>query len=103
MTLDGLIKTTAVAALIAVSTASAANAWQRNGTVTGWRGTASVNASGSCYGGTCSRNVTRTGPYGYSMNRQGSVSCAGGTCSGSRTTTGPYGGTITRQGTVTRY
>lgn len=67
-----------------------------------WRGPASVNASGSCAGGTCSRSVTRTGPYGNSVNRTGSATCGGGTCSGTRTTTGPYGRSFTRSGSISR-
>ncbi|MBO0906080.1 hypothetical protein [Jiella sonneratiae] len=79
-----------------------AGAWTRHGTVTGPRGTATIDGSGSCYNGSCSRQVTRTGPYGNSVSRQGSVSCAGGACSASRTTTGPRGATVTRQGTIRR-
>nr|WP_248310883.1 hypothetical protein [Bosea vaviloviae] len=86
-----------------MTAASDASAWSRSGSASGWRGTASVGASGSCAGGSCSRSISRTGPYGYSTSRQGSASCAGGTCSGSRTTTGPAGNTATRQGTVSRY
>lgn len=80
-----------------------ANAWSRNGTVYGPRGTASVSAQGSCAGGTCQRSISRTGVYGNTVSRSGSVSCNGaGTCSGNRVTTGPYGGTVTRHGTVSR-
>lgn len=90
------------AAILTISAAADANAWTRNGSVTGWRGTGTVNAYGSCAGGSCSRSITRTGPYGYSMSRQGSGSCAGGVCSGTRTTTGPRGNSVTRQGTIYR-
>ncbi len=79
-----------------------ASAWTRSGSATGWRGTRNVSAYGSCAGGSCSRSITRTGPNGYSMSRQGSVSCAGGVCSGTRTTTGPGGNSVTRQGTIYR-
>ena len=79
-----------------------ANAWTRDVHRYGWRGTSSAHASGSCSDGSCSRSVTRTGPYGNSVYRQGSVACANGSCSGSRTTTGPDGGSVTRTGTITR-
>lgn len=90
------------AATLTFAAVADAHAWTRSGTVSGWRGTGSVNAHGSCGGGSCSRSITRTGPYGYSMSRQGSASCAGGVCSGSRTTTGPYGNSATRSGTFYR-
>ena len=98
-----LLSVSALAAVLTIAAAASANAWTRYGTIYGPRGVSTVQGSGSCAGGTCSRSVTRTGPYGYSYNRSGSVTCGGGTCSGSRTTTGPYGGTITRQGSVSRY
>ncbi|MFC5442630.1 hypothetical protein [Rhizobium halophytocola] len=87
---------------LSVMTFAQANAWTRDAHVYGWRGTSSVHASGSCAGGSCSRAVTRTGPYGNTATRQGSVSCAYGSCTGTRTTTGPNGGSITRSGTVSR-
>ncbi|MEM6973228.1 MAG: hypothetical protein AAF577_10535 [Pseudomonadota bacterium] len=93
----------ALAALLAIGVAADASAWERKGSVTGPRGgTSSVHGSGSCTGGSCSRDVTKTGPWGYSATRQGSGSCAGGTCSGSRTTTGPRGRSWTRQGSISR-
>jgi hypothetical protein len=101
-TMKSLMTLSAVAAVVFFAAAQDANAWTRNGSATGWRGTATVNAAGSCAGGTCSRSVTRTGPYGNSMSRQGSVSCANGACTGSRTTTGPRGNTVYRQGSVSR-
>ncbi|WP_319529666.1 hypothetical protein [uncultured Cohaesibacter sp.] len=91
-----------MSSMIALAVASEANAWTRNGTVTGPRGTSSVQASGSCANGACSRQVTRTNPYGQTSTRSGSAACANGVCSGSSTTTGPYGGTVTRQGTISR-
>jgi hypothetical protein len=94
---------TATAIIGAVSLfAVEANAWTRSRAVVGPRGVSTFHGSGSCANGSCNRSVTRTGPYGGTMNRNGSVSCSGGTCSGTRTTTGPYGNTVTRQGTVTR-
>lgn len=97
-----LLTLAALAAALSIGTAVDANAWTRNGWVHGWRGTASVHASGGCANGTCSRQITRTGPDGNSFNRQGSVSCGGGSCTGTRPTTGPRGNTVTRQGTVSR-
>jgi uncharacterized low-complexity protein len=97
-----LLTMSALAAVLSIAVVADANAWTRSRSVTGWRGTASLSASGSCANGTCSRQITRTGPYGNSMSRQGSVTCGGGTCTGSRTTTGPNGYTVTRQGSVTR-
>jgi hypothetical protein len=97
-----LIALSTLAAALSVGAAADANAWTRSGTVTGPRGTSTVQGSGSCSGGTCSRSVTRTGPNGNSVTRQGSASCAGGVCTGSSTTTGPNGNTVYRQGTVSR-
>lgn len=52
-----------------------ANAFSRNGSVTGPNGgTASVSGSSGCSGGTCSRTVKRTGPYGGTIVRNGSIS-----------------------------
>ncbi|MGF1500568.1 MAG: hypothetical protein ACFBSD_02025 [Paracoccaceae bacterium] len=100
-----MIKTVALPALVAfisVGIAAEASAWDRNGSVTGPRGTSTVQGSGSCSGGACARNVTKTGPAGHSATRQGSGSCSGGSCSGSRTTTGPRGQSATRSGTISR-
>lgn len=97
-----LMTMSALAAVLSMAAVADANAWSRNGTITSWRGTATVSGSGACEDGTCSRQITRTGPYGNSMSREGSVTCAGGTCSGSRTTTGPRGNTVIREGTVSR-
>ena len=91
-----------MSSMLAIAVASEANAWTRSGTVTGPRGTSSVQASGSCANGSCSRQITRTNPYGQTSTRSGSAVCANGVCSGSSTTTGPYGGTVTRQGTISR-
>lgn len=125
-----LLTAAALAALLSAGLAPAANAWERHGTVYGPRGTSHVDAYGGCYGNTCGRSVTRTGPYGGQVNRQGNVtctggtcygnhlvtgpnggqisrqgqmSCEGGTCTGSRTTTGPNGGTVYREGSISRY
>ena len=96
LTLSGL------AAILSVAAVANANAWTRSGSVTGARGTATINGSGSCANGTCSRQVARTGPNGYTTTRQGTASCANGTCTGTSTTTGPRGYTATRQGSVSR-
>jgi hypothetical protein len=95
-----LLTLSALAAALSFVGAADANAWTRNATVTGMRGTATVATTGNCANNTCTRNVVRTGPNGYSATRQGTASCAGGTCTGSRTTTGPSNNTIVRQSTV---
>ncbi|SKA37360.1 hypothetical protein [Consotaella salsifontis] len=95
-----------ISAVLALSlSAGSAYAGERHGTVSTSRGTASVDVSGGCANGSCSRSVNRTGPQGRSMSRQGSVSCDSNaqSCSGSRTTTGPNGTTVTRRGTVSRW
>ncbi len=97
------VTTALLAAIVTIAAVSEANAWTRNRTTTTWRGTSSLSASGSCANNSCSRSVTRTGPYGNTATRSGSVACdpASQSCTGSRTTTGPYGGTINRSGQVT--
>lgn len=95
-----LVTMALLAAAICGSTIVDANAWTRNTHVYGWRGQSSVHASGSCGNGSCSRQVTRTAPYGNTAFRQGSVSCGNGSCSGTRTTTGPNGGSVTRNRTA---
>jgi len=88
----------AIALVLSAATVADANAWNRNATVSGPYRSATVQGSGSCANGACSRQVTRTGPNGYSATRSGAVSCdpATGSCSGHSTVTGPYGGTIYR-------
>jgi len=93
----------ALAIVFALALAADASAFSRSGTTSGPRGVSSVNSSAGCSGGTCSRNVARTGPAGNSYNRSGSASCSGGTCSGSATSTGPRGNSWNRQGSVSRY
>ena len=100
--MKSLMTMSAIAAVLSFAAAADANAWSRNGSITGPRGTATVTGSGTCANGSCSRSVTRTGPYGYSVSRQGTASCANGTCTGSRTTTGPRGNTVYRQGSISR-
>jgi hypothetical protein len=91
------------AALLVTSIAAAeARSWNRSGTNIGPRGTSSYGVTGQCSGGTCTRNATRTGPYGNTATRTGTVTrTAPGSFQGSRTTTGPGGRSVTRSGTLT--
>ncbi|WP_245270737.1 hypothetical protein [Beijerinckia mobilis] len=91
-----------VAGAVIFATLHPANAFSRNGSFTGARGTTSWGGSGSCSGGSCSHSAGGTGPAGRSWNRQGSSSCANGTCSGSGTYTGPRGGTVQHGYSVSR-
>lgn len=100
MQLTRIATLTALTGVLAASAVTDAFAWSRHGTVSGPRGTASVHAHGNCSGNSCSRSIRRTGPYGYSATRTGSVSCSGHSCSGSRTTTLPSGRTIHRSRSV---
>lgn len=102
--MNSRLQVSVIAGVLALATIGEASAFERNGSVTGPRGTSSVHVQGGCSGSSCSRNVTRTGPYGGTVTRSGAVSCSpeSSSCSGSRTTTGPYGGTVTRQGTISR-
>lgn len=71
-----MMKTIAAAVLggaFALTAVAEANAWSRDRSVSGTNGTASMHASGGCSGGVCSRDVTRTGPNGNTVTRQGSV------------------------------
>ncbi|MEO1711429.1 MAG: hypothetical protein AAFR70_14295 [Pseudomonadota bacterium] len=94
--MKSMITTAALTSILAISTVTSASAWERNGSVSGPRGTNTFNAQGSCSGGSCARSATATGAYGRTATRNGSGSCSGGTCSGSRTTTGPAGRSVTR-------
>ena len=69
-----LIAMSTLAGALSIAAAVDASAWTRSGTSTGPRGTSSVQASGSCANGTCSRSATRTGPAGNTYTRQGTVS-----------------------------
>ena len=101
--MNRILALSVLTATLTLATADA-NAWTRNGTVTGPNGTAHVQAWGSCANGSCSRTITRTGPYGYSVTRQGTIACdrAAGSCNYNSQTTGPRGYTVYRQGTITR-
>lgn len=59
---------------LSVAAAADANAWTRSATANGPRGTSSVTATGGCANGSCTRNVTRTGPAGNTYTRTGTVS-----------------------------
>jgi len=48
--------------------------WQRSRTITGPAGnTATLGATGSCYGGECTINRSRTGPAGNTVNRSTTI------------------------------
>jgi hypothetical protein len=93
-----------LAIVLAMTSVSEANAWVRNGSVTTSRGTYHGTASGGCAGGTCSRSVSVTGPYGGTVSRTGSITRVGPrTYDYTRTTIGPNGNSVTRSGTVVAY
>jgi len=69
-----LIAMSTLAGALSIAAAADASAWTRSATSTGPRGTSSVQASGSCAGGFCSRSVTRTGPNGNTYSRQSTFS-----------------------------
>jgi hypothetical protein len=100
-TMNISITSAALAGLLLAGTAADASAWTRQGTVTTWRGTYTVNGAGGCGGGVCSRTRTVTGPYGGTVTRSDTVVRTGpGQFRYQSQTTGPYGGTVTRSGTV---
>lgn len=68
-----LIAMSTLAGALSIASAADASAWTRSATFTGPRGTSSVQATGSCANGSCSRSVTRTGPAGNTYNRQSTV------------------------------
>jgi uncharacterized low-complexity protein len=72
-TMKKLIAMSTLAGALSIAAAADASAWTRSGTATGPRGTSSVQASGGCANGSCTRSVTRTGPYGNTYTRQGTV------------------------------
>ncbi len=59
---------------LSLAAAADANAWTRSATSSGPRGTSNVTASGGCANGSCTRNVTRSGPAGNTYTRSGTVS-----------------------------
>lgn len=63
----------AMTGVLSIAAAADANAWTRYGTVTGPRGTSSVQATGGCAYGSCTRSVTRTGSAGNSYTRTRTV------------------------------
>ena len=65
----------AIIGSLSVAAVADANAWTRSTSSTGPRGgTSSVQASGSCANGSCTRNVTRAGPAGNTYTHTGTVS-----------------------------
>jgi hypothetical protein len=72
-TMKKLFLTSAMIGVLSVGAAADANAWTRYGTHTGPRGTSTVHASGYCAYGSCTRNVTRTGPAGRTYTRTGTI------------------------------
>ncbi|WP_158668882.1 hypothetical protein [Bradyrhizobium guangdongense] len=69
-----LFLTSLVIGTLSIAAAADANAWTRSATATGPRGTSHVTATGSCANGSCTRNVTRTGPAGNTYTRTGTIS-----------------------------
>lgn len=100
--MKSMITTAALTAILAIATVTSASAWERNGSISGPRGTNTLSAQGSCSGGSCARSATVTGAAGRTATRNGSGSCSGGSCSGSRTTTGPAGNSVKRSGSISR-
>lgn len=94
--MKSMITTASLAGILAIATLTSASAWERNGSVSGPRGTNTFSAQGNCSGGSCSRSATATGAYGRTATRNGSGSCSGHSCSGSQTTTGPAGNSVRR-------
>src|SRR5262245_37548711 len=91
----------ALAGLLLAGSAADASAWTRQGTVTTWRGTYTVNSAGGCAGNVCSRTRTVTGPYGGTVTRSGTIVRTGpGQFSSQGHVTGAYGAPITRPATV---
>jgi uncharacterized low-complexity protein len=66
--------TALVIGALSVAATADANAWTRSATANGPRGTSTVTATGGCANGSCSRNVTRTGPAGNTYTRTGTIS-----------------------------
>lgn len=69
-----LIAMSTLAGALSIAAAADASAWTRSATSTGPRGTSSMQASGSCSNGTCSRSATRTGRAGNTYTRQSTIS-----------------------------
>jgi uncharacterized low-complexity protein len=73
-TMKKFFLSTLVIGALSVAAAADANAWTRSATANGPRGTSTVTATGGCANGSCSRNVTRTGPAGNTYTRTGTIS-----------------------------
>ena len=69
-----LFLTSAVIGALSFAAVADANAWTRSATSSGPRGTSSLQATGSCANGSCTRNATRTGPAGNTYSRTGTIS-----------------------------
>jgi hypothetical protein len=95
-----IASTFAILLSFAATGAAEARGWNHQGTITTPRGTTTTQSSGSCAGGTCTRQGSATGPAGRSVSHQGTTQCAGGKCSSTGTFTGPNGGVATRQGSA---
>ena len=65
--------TSAVIGALSVAAVADANAWTRSASSTGPRGTSTLQASGSCANGSCTRNATRTGPAGNTYSRTSTI------------------------------
>ncbi|MDN5000531.1 hypothetical protein ACFQZO_06515 [Bradyrhizobium sp. GCM10027634] len=72
--MNKLFFTSLVIGALSVAAAADARAWTRSATVNGPRGTSSINATGSCGNGSCTRSITRTGPAGNTYTRTGTIS-----------------------------
>lgn len=71
--MKNLLLTTAMIGAFSIAAAADASAWTRSATSTGPRGTSTVQATGGCANGSCTRNVTRTGPAGNTYTRTGTA------------------------------
>lgn len=100
--MNKLIALSALAGLLTLAASTGASAWTRTGSVTGPKGSITTTVKGSCSGGTCTRDTTRTGTNGKTVTTSGTASCSGGSCTGTRTTTGPNGKSTTRTGTISK-
>jgi hypothetical protein len=69
-----LIAMSTLAGALSIAAAADASAWTRSGTHYGPRGKSTVQVTGGCAYGTCSRTATRTGPAGNTYTRYSTVS-----------------------------
>ena len=73
-TMKKLFLTSTVIGLLSVAAVADANAWTRSATSTGPRGTSTVQSTGGCANGSCTRSSVRTGPAGNTYSRTGTIS-----------------------------